>query len=109
MSDGPHDWKLKLRYGKLSTRFRHFTVLADGAAGPLMEGFTCRPGRAWMRMKAWAADGEEAMDMVVSIGRQIGFSVDGEMRIYETPPEQPPGERPLGYDIGFTPYESEDS
>lgn len=52
MCEGDSDWKLKLRYGKLSTNFSHFTVLADGVAGRLSDGFDCRPGPAWMAMKA---------------------------------------------------------
>lgn len=32
------DWKLKLRYGKETTPFRHFTVLANGVVDELSEG-----------------------------------------------------------------------
>lgn len=99
------DWKLKLRYGKLTTPFRHFTVLADGVVGNLTDGFRCRLGRAWMAMKAWSADSDESMDMIRAIGEEIGFTVDGRIEVYDTDPDQPPGEEPRGYDIMFTPYE----
>ncbi len=104
MNEGEKDWKLKLRYGKLTTPFHHFTVLADGIAGELTGGFDYRPGRAWMAMKVWATDSDESMDMIRVIGEQIGFTVDGRIYVYVTEPEKPPGERPHGYDIKFTPY-----
>jgi len=105
MNDTTKDWKLKLRYGRLNTDFKHFTVLADGVVGKLRDEFDCRPGRAWMAMKAWATDGDESADMIRLIGRQIGFTVDGEIMIYDTQPEEPPRDKPFGYGIGFTPYD----
>ena len=99
------DWKLKLRYGKLSTEFSHFTVLADGIVGNLVEGFNCRPGRAWMAMKTWAADADESAHMIRLIGENIGFTVDGDIQVYDTEPDAPPQENPHGYDIKFTPYD----
>lgn len=108
MTEEQKDWKLKLRYGKLKTEFKHFTVLADGIVGELTDGFECRPGPAWMSMKAWATDSDESADMIQSIGNQIGFQCDGEILIYdETDPDVPPGENPHGYDISFTPYKQD--
>ena len=102
------NWKLKLRYGKLKTPFQHFTLLADGVVGDLMEGFSCRPGSAIMAMKVWASSAEEAFDMIRAIGEQIGFTVTGRIQIYETAPvSPPPRENPHGYDIRFTPYDDE--
>ncbi|MEN6320855.1 MAG: hypothetical protein ABFD82_19140 [Syntrophaceae bacterium] len=105
MEETIKDWKLKLRYGKLTTAFQHFTVLADGIVGELKEGFKCRPGRAWMAMRTWATDSDESIDMIRVIGKQIGFAVDGRVMVYVTEPEQPPGDSPHGYDIKFTPYD----
>lgn len=105
MDSSETDWKLHLRYGKLKTAFKHFTVFADGVVGQLEEGFECRPGRAWMAMKTWATDADESADMIQVIGRQIGFFVDGKIEVYASEPEQPPGANPHGYDIGFTPYD----
>lgn len=101
------DWKLKLRYGKLTTPYQHFTVLGDGVVGELTDGFECRPGRAWMAMKAWATDTDEAADMLRVIGEQIGFTLNGRIEVYETEPDQPPGRNPHGYDINFTPYDED--
>lgn len=102
--DGSPNWKLDLRYGRLSTPFKHFTLVADGVVEELQDGFACPSGPAIMAMKAWASDPAEAGDMVVAIGRQIGFSVTGRIEVFETEAEQPPGPHPHGYAIGFTPY-----
>ena len=107
MEDEIKNWKLKLRYGKLKTRFRHYIVLADGVVGQLVDGFECRSGRAWMSMKTWATDVDESKDMIQVIGNNIGFSVDGQIQVYDTPPEEPPPPEdiPHGYDIRFYPYD----
>ena len=102
----PKDWKLKLRYGKLTTPFRHYTVIAEGVVGKLAEGFSCPPGNAFMGMKTWASSTDESADMVTVIGRQIGFTVTGDIQIYDTEPSEPPRERPFGYDIQFTPFDA---
>lgn len=101
------DWKLKLRYGKSTTPFQHFTVLADGVVEDLKDGFTCRPGRAWMAMRVWATHASESMDMVRAIGAKIGFVVDGRVEVYVTEPDRPPSENPHGYGIKFTPYDDD--
>ena len=103
------DWKLKLRYGKLETTYRHYTALADGVVGELADGFSCRPGRAFMGMKTWAASTDESADMIRVIGEQIGFTVTGRIYIYDAEPVQPPRENPYGYDIKFTPYDADDN
>jgi hypothetical protein len=56
MEEDTKDWKLRLRYGKLTTTFKHFIVLADGVVGKLGDGFECRPGRA---LRALAGNGRE--------------------------------------------------
>jgi hypothetical protein len=99
-------WKLKLRYGKETTQYIHFTVLADGVVGDLVDGYECRKGLAIMAIKTWANDAEQSVDMLRVIGRQIGFEATGEIQIYETEPEQPPKDDPFGYDINFTPYDA---
>ena len=98
------NWKLRLRYGQLSTPFTHYTVIGDGLAGTLEDVFECRPGSAVMAMKVWATDADEAADMIRTIGKQIGFDVTGKIEIYDTEPEVAPGEHPHGYGINFTPY-----
>ena len=99
------NWKLDLLHGRLATAYKHFTAVADGTAGDLADGFECRPGPAVMTMKMWASDAAESADMIRVIGKQIGFSTTGEIEIYETEAERPPGENPYGYDINFVAYE----
>ena len=101
------DWKLKLRYGKNKTSFKHYTSLADGVVGELKEGYACRPGKAWMGMKTWASSSDESIDMIKYVGNQIGFQVTGRIEVFESDPEEPPKENPFGYDIQFTPYDEE--
>lgn len=100
-------WKLELRYGRLVTPYTHFTAIVDGVAGELQDGFECRPGNAVMSMKTWAIDADESAHMIRVIGQQIGFSTSGKIQIYETEPEQPPGNNPHGYDIRFVPYDED--
>ena len=37
----PNDWKLKLRYGKLKTPYKHFTVFAEGCMEEESSVFEC--------------------------------------------------------------------
>lgn len=98
------DWKLALRYGKMHTPFSHYTIIADGVANELSDGFECRPGKAFMAMKTWSTSADESIDMAIAIGEQIGFTVTGKVEVYETEPKEPPQENPYGYGISFTPY-----
>jgi hypothetical protein len=106
MENFDNDWKLKLRYGKLQTSYKHITILAIGIAGQI-EGFDCPPGNAIMGMKVWASSDEEAVDMMKAIGEQIGFKVAGNIELFYTEPLEPPRENPYGYGINFTPFENE--
>jgi hypothetical protein len=105
MTEENKDWKLKLRYCKMKTPFTHYTILADGIVHELEEGFESRPGKAFMGMKVWASSQKEAFSMVQVIGGHIGFEVTGSIRLYITEPMEPPGEKPHGYDIQFSPYD----
>lgn len=107
MDNSEKDWKLKLRYGKLQTSYKHVTLIAEGIAGELSDGFECSPGSAYMGMKAWVSSDEEAADMIQAIGTQIGFEVTGDIQLYHTEPEEPPKDNPYGYDIKFTPFTEE--
>ena len=106
MDNIPKDWKLKLRYGKLQTPYHHFTVIIDGFAEKEIEDFNCPKGFAFMSIKVWAEDYDMAADMACSFAENIGFKVkqSNSIYIYDTEPEQPPQEHPVGYGIGFTPY-----
>ena len=99
------NWKLKLKHGLESTEYKHYTVIGDGLVGNLSDGFICKKGPAFMGIKTWATDSTESANMLKVIGEKIGFKVTGEIRIYESEPEEPPRENPFGYGINFTPYE----
>jgi len=98
------NWKLQLKYGKIQSPYSHFTVLADGEVGELNPDFKCRKGKAWMGMKIWSSSSEQSVEMVESIGQDIGFNVTGKIMVYKTQPNQPPRENPYAYEITFTPY-----
>jgi hypothetical protein len=100
-------WTLKLRYGRLKTPYTHYTAIAEGVVGDLADGFSCGPGAAFMGMKLWATSEDEAFDMVVSIGQQISFTVDGQVQLFASEPADPPDQEPYGYDINFTPFRPE--
>lgn len=100
-----HTWRLKLRYGRLKTPYHHYTAIAEGLVGELKDGFSCRPGPAFIAMKTWASSLDESAAMVSSISRQIGFTITGRIEIWETEPAQPPRESPYGYDINFTTFD----
>ncbi|MES2469347.1 MAG: hypothetical protein V4675_18720 [Verrucomicrobiota bacterium] len=106
--EAPSDWKLKLRYGKLETPYKHFTAFADGRMTLTAHDFDCPLGPAWMALKTWAVDADQSADMIRVIGERLGFVVTGRVEIHESEPNQPPKEKPSGYDANFTPY-SEDS
>ena len=106
--DTNKDWKLRLRYGKLKTPYRHYTALAEGEVRGELDGFTCPPGPAFMGMKTWASSADESADMISVIGGRIGFALTGDIEIYETEPTEPPREKPYGYDINFTPFDADD-
>ena len=99
------NWKLKLRYGKETTPYKHFTAIGDGVVGDLVDGFECQKGPAIMAIKTWATDADESADMLRVIGGKIGFEATGKIEIYETDPEEPPKDNPFGYGINFTPYD----
>lgn len=106
MSEPPisGSWKAELRYGKRTTPYHHFTVIAEGVAGELTGGFSCRPGKAFMGMKVWASSADEAAHMAEVLGREIGFAITVRTYVYDTEPSEPPTENPRGYDIGFFPF-----
>lgn len=107
MNSKENDWKLKLRYGLLKTPFKHFTLIAKGYVEEPIEDFSCPVGNAYMGMKVWALDSNEAYDVIKSVGNHIGFKITGNTEIFETDPVQPPSENPFGYDINFTPFQDE--
>lgn len=99
------NWTLRLRYGKLKTAFSHVTVIAEGEIAVSNPDFETRAGMAsFFTIHAWATDDDEALDMVVTIGRQVGFNTTGRIHLYKTDPKQPPGDTPFAYGLAFRQY-----
>jgi hypothetical protein len=108
MTEKSHDknWKLKLKYGKLVTPYKHFSVIAEGIViSELKDGYSCRPGSAFMAIKAWATSNNEAYDMISWIAEQLGFKITGRIQIFTTEADKPPEDQPFIYDIDFRPFE----
>jgi hypothetical protein len=98
------DWKLKLRYGKLNTPYKHFTVIAPGVIEQYKKDFDAQPGKAYVGMKIWAMNEGESADAFQGVADQIGFKLSGNMEIYETPAESPPTDNSYAYGINFSYY-----
>ncbi len=90
------------------TGYTHFTLLADGHVIEPNEEYGTETGPCIMGMKVWARDAEQAVDMIVDIGKELGFHADGELQVYVTEPEEPEEDHPYGYDVQFTAYSDED-
>jgi hypothetical protein len=99
MDDKYKDWKLKLRYGKLSTPYKHFTAITKGI---VEEASDFSSGSAFMAIKIWVITYDDAADLVESIARQIDFTITGKIEVFDTEPQEPPREDAYGYDVGFT-------
>jgi len=102
MSDENKNWKLKLRYGKLTTIYKHFTAITQGV---VEEESSYSPGNAFMGIKIWATDYDAAADLVEYVAEKIGFSITGKIELFDTAPEEPPKEESYGYGLGFTYYQ----
>lgn len=98
------DWKLKLRYGKINTPYKHFTVIGNCKIGQLDKNFSCPTGRAFVGLRIWATTVNQAIEIFENIGEQIGYLSIGKIEVYSTEALQPPKDEPYSYDIRFTPY-----
>jgi hypothetical protein len=99
MSEQDKNWKLKLRYGKLTTIYKHFTTITKGV---IQEESEYSPGNAFMAIKIWATTYDDAADLVESVAEQIGFVITGQIEVFDTEPQEPPKQNAYGYDLGFT-------
>jgi hypothetical protein len=99
MDDNYENWKLKLRYGKLITPYKHFTSITKGV---VEDNSSYSPGSAFMGVKIWASTYDEAADLTESISEQVRFTITDKIEIFDTEPQEPPHEKPYGYDLSFT-------
>lgn len=95
-----------MRYGKLKTAFHHFTVIADGKIVEARPDYmTIEGSAAFFAIKVWATDSAEAIDVLVAVGRQVGFDASGRIYVYDSEPTQPPSENPHAYSLSFHQYD----
>ncbi len=102
------DWKLKLRFGKITTSFNHYTILVDGRVHDKTKFSLDFDGPAIMALKIWAESSDEAFSIASDIGPRVGFEVAGRSQVYETDPEEPPEDIPHAYGVNFTSYNEDD-
>jgi hypothetical protein len=107
MASAEKDWKLKLRYGKLQTPYKHYTLIAEGIAGNTLDDFSCRAGNAFMGIKVWAVSYDQAAEILQAVAEDQSFSLTNDIKIFDSDPQQPPAENPYGYDINFTPFKKD--
>mgnify|MGYP003650078038 FL=1 len=88
----------------LMTEFTHYTLIADGHVFEPNAEYATDIGPCIMGMKVWAADADQAADMIVVIGKRLGFKADGELQVFVTEGEAPAEDQPFGYDVQFTTY-----
>ena len=97
----------KFKRKQKNTTFQHYTVIIDGVAQNDLLDFDCPKGCAWMSVKVWAENLDMAIDMACYLSDKIGFKIsdaNDAIRVFESEAQQPPREKPFGYDIRFTPY-----
>jgi hypothetical protein len=95
---------LKLRFERIKTPFRHYTLIGDGVVRAPNEEYRTVAGPAIMSMKTWAENEVDAFDLFSEMGRTLGFEAKGRIQLYDTEPERPPEENRFGYDVRFVPY-----
>ena len=102
----PHGLDLGCKAGNdfSMTEFTHYTLIADGQVFEPNADYETEIGPCIMGMKVWAADPEQAADMISVIGKRLGFKMDGELQVYVTEPDVPAEGQPFGYDVQFTTY-----
>lgn len=99
------DWKLKLRYGKIRTPYQHFTAIAEGVVVKSDNSLQYPAGPAIITLRTWARDSGQSIELIQSLGNELGYDITGNIQIYETDPERPPKDKPYGYGLNFTPFE----
>ncbi|NML66583.1 hypothetical protein HHL22_15345 [Hymenobacter sp. RP-2-7] len=104
MNEEIKNWKLKLRYGKLTTIYQHFTSITEGVVAKESDYAV---GNAFMALKMWVKDDSEAIDLVSSVAKQVGFVIKDKVELFNTDPIQPPQQEPYGYDLKFTYFKAD--
>lgn len=81
------------------SEFKHFSLVAGGDT---MEGHSVPDGRVGpsvMSMKVWAASVEEAVDVIISIGNEVGFKIDQNVEVFRSKATEVARDEPFAYDV----------
>ena len=98
------DWEQKVRYGKLLTPHRHYTVILDGDVQQKTERNRTAMGPAIMGFKCWASSHEEAFEMAALFAKEFSFTITSRLQLKETDPAKQPCSIPFGYDFHLIPH-----
>jgi hypothetical protein len=82
-------------------------VPADGHVVEVSDELETELGPAWLAIKVWARDTDDAAALVEAIAPELGFEIRGRVEIYTTEPVEPPRDVPYGYDPVFGSYVEE--
>lgn len=81
------------------SQFKHFSIVAGGDT---MDGHQIPDGRVGpsvMSMKVWAASVEEAVDVIISIGNEVGFKIEKNVEVFRSKATQIARDEPFAYDV----------
>lgn len=79
--------------------FKHFSLVAGGDT---MEGHAVPDGRigpSVMSMKVWAASVEQAVDVIIAIGNEIGFKIEQNVEVFRSKATEMARDEPFAYDV----------
>ncbi|WP_156807954.1 hypothetical protein [Henriciella marina] len=90
------------------SEFKHFSLVAGG---DIMEGHAVPNGRigpSVLSLKVWAASVEEAVDVVIAIGNEVGFKIEENVEVFRSKATQIAGDEAFAYDVKIVPCEEDD-
>lgn len=83
--------------------FKHFSIVAGGDT---MDGHQIPDGRigpSVMSMKVWAASVEEAVDVIIAIGNEIGFKIEENVEVFRSKATEMARDEAFAYNVRVTP------
>ena len=87
------------------SEFKHFSLVAGGDT---MEGHAVPDGRVGpsvMSLKVWASSVEEAVEVIISIGNEVGFKIEQNVEVFRSKATQMARDETFAYDVRVVPCE----
>ena len=87
------------------SEFKHFSLVAGGDT---MEGHAVPDGRVGpsvMSLKVWASSVEEAVEVIISIGNEVGFKIEQNVEVFRSKATQMARDETFAYDVRVLPCE----